>query len=88
MANPNPHEARVARKRKRKPRDLQAVAAKLWAALETAEELLGHEDDQMKLKAVHAVSQVAGSYARVYEVGELEARIAALEGVQEGREAA
>ena len=83
MANPSPHEARQAKKRKRKPGNLQAVAGKLWAALEAAEELLGEDDPHLRLKAVHAVSQVAGNYAKVYEVGELEARIQALEAVQE-----
>ena len=83
MPNPSPHEARQAKKRKRKPGNLQAVAVKLWAALEAAEELLAEEDPHLRLKAVHAVSQVAGSYAKVYEVGELEARLQALEGAQE-----
>ena len=85
MSNPNadPTKARLAKKRKHKPGNLQAVASKLWAALEAAEELLGEEDPYLRLKAVHAVSQVAGSYAKVYEVGELEARLQALEAVQE-----
>ena len=81
MSNPNadPTKARQAKKRKRKPGNLQAVAAKLWAALEAAEELLAEDDPHLRLKAVHAVSQVAVSYTKVYEVGELEARLQALE---------
>ena len=83
MSNPNadPTKARLAKKRKRKPGNMQAVAGKLWAALEAAEELLAEDDPHLRLKAVHALSQVAGSYAKVYEVGELEARTQALEAV-------
>ena len=79
MPNASPHVARMARKRKRKPGDLKAVAVTVWEALEVARELLGHEEAGLRLKAVHAVGQVAGAYARVYEVGELEARLAVLE---------
>ena len=37
------------------------------------------EDPQLVLRAVHAMSQVSSAYARIVEVGELEARLAALE---------
>ncbi len=79
MPNPNPHQARTARKRKSKPKDLKAVAAIVWDALETARALLENEDPQMQLKACHGVFQGAAAYAKVYEVGELEARLEALE---------
>lgn len=69
----------MARRQRRKPGDMQALAAKLWGALEAAERLLEHADPAIQLRAVHAISQAAGSYARVYEVGELEARLNALE---------
>ena len=85
MSNPNPSAARQAKKRKAHLQtgtlaDAQAV---LWRALVRAGELLENEDPALSLKAVHAVSQCAGSYAKVLEVGELEARLLALEGVGE-----
>lgn len=83
---PNPHaqplQARLARKAQGKPRNLQAVAEKLWRALETAEALLEESQPELRLKAVHAVTQAAAAYARVYETGELEARLEALEALR------
>lgn len=87
MANPNPHQGRLAQRRRRKPGNMQALAAKLWGALEVAERLLSHPEPATQLRAVHAISQAAGSYARLYEVGELEARLNALEQADEGGEA-
>lgn len=80
MANPNPSKARAARRQKAKVGTLKDVVGMLWEALETARGLLQDDDSHTRLKAIHALSQTASSYARVYEVGELEARIEALEG--------
>ena len=77
--NSNPNKARQARKRKSKPGDLKAVAAIVWDALETARDLLSSSDSTEQLRACHAVFQGASAYAKVYEVGELEARLEALE---------
>ena len=87
MPNPDPVEARQAKRRKRrgKPGTLEDARALLWRALTRAGELLEEEDPLLSLKAIHAVSQGAAAYARIVEVGELEARIAALEG-QPGEE--
>ena len=90
MANPNPDplKARQAKKAKRrgKPGSLSDAQAVLWQALRKAGELLEHEDPHLSLKAVHAVSQCAANYAKVLEVGELEARLQALEAeVEAGR---
>jgi hypothetical protein len=41
--------------------------------------LLDAEDPDQCLRAVHAVSQASGQYIKLLEVGELEARIQALE---------
>ena len=58
----------------------------LWQALTRAGELLevedpetGQPDNALALKAIHAISQGASAYAKIVEVGELEARIKALE---------
>lgn len=84
MANPNadPTKARQARRRKRRgqPGTLEDARALLWRALERAGDLLEEEDPLLSLKAIHAVSQGAAAYARIVEVGEIEARLAALEG--------
>ncbi len=84
MSNPNakPLQARLTRKANSKPKNLQDVAQKLWRALETAEALLEEDSPELRLKAVHAVTQSAAAYARVYEVGELEARLEALEALR------
>ena len=80
MANSNPHQGRLARKRRRKPGDLQAVQRLLWTALLEAESvLLDAEDSDQRLRAVHAVSQASGQYVKLLEVGEFEARLAELE---------
>lgn len=83
MSNPNadPTEARKAKRQKRrgKPGTLEDARALLWRALTRAGELLEEEDPVLSLKAVHAVSQGASAYARIVEVGEIEARLAALE---------
>ncbi|KEF34101.1 hypothetical protein RDMS_09030 [Deinococcus sp. RL] len=87
MANfdADPLKARIAQRRKRKAGSLKDVTGMLWEALETARELLREDDVQVKLKAIHALSQTASSYSRVYEVGELEARLEALEAAQEAQ---
>jgi len=80
VANPNPHAARIAKKRARKPGDLSQVLRMLWQALLEAEEVLLESDNaEWTLKAVHAISQSAGQYVKLLEVGELEARLAAVE---------
>lgn len=87
MPNPNPFQARIAKKRTRKPGKLLDLQRLLWRALLTAEEILdgaeGTADDPpawvTQLRAIHALSQAAGQYAKLLEIGELEARISALE---------
>ncbi|WP_135230675.1 hypothetical protein [Deinococcus fonticola] len=86
MANPNPVNARLGKKKASKPGNLKEVAGMLWEALETARELLSDDDTGTRLKAIHALSQTASSYARVYEVGELEARLEALEQAMQGQQ--
>jgi hypothetical protein len=80
MVDAQRFRARPPRKRARKPGDLAGLRRMLWQALIEAERvLLESDNDELSLKAVHAVSQAAGQYARLLEIGELEARVAALE---------
>jgi len=76
--NPNPTKARRSKKRG-KPGTLEDARALLWRALKRAGELLETEDPDLSLKAIHAISQGAGSYARLVTAGELEARLVELE---------
>jgi hypothetical protein len=94
MANPNanPTKARMAKKSNRKPGDLQALQRKLWGAILHAEEVLEDasqdKDRELTLKAIHALSQCCGQYAKLLEVGEIEARLGALEERLQGKVAA
>lgn len=98
MANSNPDSlrARRAKKRRRRPKpgtieDLQKV---LWNAVATLEERLLDTSDEEDAdvaelcKLTHALSQAAGTFLKAVEVGELEARLAALEAAQGTRRAA
>jgi len=88
MSNPNPLPARQAKKRRGKPGDLAALQRLVWAALLEADAVLQRTqgaNPELCLKAVHAVSQCAGQYTKLLEVGELEARITALEAGQKRR---
>jgi hypothetical protein len=88
MPNPNPHQARMAFRRKGKPGDMDVLLRVVWHALIEAVAVLDatHGDNpELCLRAVHAVSQCAGQYARLLEIGEHEARIACLEHWREER---
>lgn len=83
MANPNPHRARRAKREKRraKPGDVKDVQARVWEAVEAACAVL-HDpetDNALRLRAVHAVTQAAGSYTKIIEAAEFEARLEELE---------
>jgi hypothetical protein len=74
------HKARMGRKLRGKPGDLVQLQLILWYSLKRAQGILDvATDDETTLKAVHCISQVAGQYAKLLEIGELEARIAAME---------
>jgi len=78
MANNNPTKARRARAEQKRER-LQHILEHVSMALDRSNELLAHEDPNTALRAANAIFQGAVAYARVYEVGELESRLEALE---------
>jgi hypothetical protein len=82
MANKNPHQGRQKIIKQSKPPSVQDAALIVWEALRTAQEILKEEDPVMQLKACHAVFQGAQAYSKLYEVGEIEARLQALENSQ------
>ena len=86
----NSHAARLVKRHKHKPGNLRDLLQVLWQALLEAQAVLeaaGEAEAELKLKAVHAISQCGGQYAKLLEVGELEARLAAVEQAQRGHAA-
>lgn len=88
MPNRNPWQGRLSKKRRRKAGDLEQLQKVLWSAIMSAEATLyGAVDAELVLKAVHAIAQASSQYAKLLEVGELEARLSALEERLERRSA-
>ncbi|MEO1571656.1 MAG: hypothetical protein AAFU51_10340 [Bacteroidota bacterium] len=86
MANPNPDAARARRgkaaKRRQRAEDsgtLDDLRTVLWSAIERVEKLTESEDAAQVLKATHALVQASGTYVKVVEAAELEARLDAVE---------
>ena len=85
-----PHLARQARKRSRRPKPgtVKQLSAVLWQAITHLEEHLNKTasaetvDTAELCKLTHALSQSASTYLKAVEVGELEARLEALEKAQ------
>lgn len=87
MANPNPTKARTANKRKAQAKlgDVESLRGILWRVLDridgaTASDTPNQPIDADTLAAIRLLPQVAGVYLKSVEVGELESRLAALEG--------
>jgi hypothetical protein len=79
MANLNPVAGRLARRSKRSSGDVRQLQAKLWKCIGEAELVMIGGDSTEKLKAAHCLSQVAMTYLKTVEIGELEARLEELE---------
>jgi hypothetical protein len=75
-----PRHVKAARKRLKKPGDLHELRRKLWQAILEAERvMLTTDQDEMVLKAVHALSQAAAHYAKLVEAGDVETRLHTVE---------
>ena len=74
----DPLNARMAKTERRRVA-LSAMLQRLAKGADVAEELLEHETPEIRLRAIHALTQCATTYAKVYEVGELEYRFELLE---------
>ena len=88
MPNPNPYQARQAkRKGQRKAGTVDDLKAHLWAAIDKLSAALDTDSPEVAdlTRLTHALSQAATSYLRVIEVGELEARLEKLEQASERR---
>jgi hypothetical protein len=74
------HIARMAKRRKRQPANLDGAKAVLWDTLMQAKSVLDAAvEPELKLRACHCVSQIVGQFTKIYEVSELERRVALLE---------
>ena len=51
----------------------------MWCAVETAADTLAHGDASVRLRAVHALTQAAGAYAKLLETCEFEGRLQKVE---------
>ncbi len=79
-----PHVARAAKKRHarmRKTGTLADMRRELWRAILCAKDVLldPDTDPATTLKAVHAITSASTAYARLVEIGEIEARLEAVE---------
>lgn len=70
---------RKARRVRRAVMTPEAVLLRLGKAMDVADELLNHPDPALRLRAVHAITQTAGTWGRVLETAQLADRVAALE---------
>jgi hypothetical protein len=82
--NTKPHQARTAKRRHARLRKSGTIAdmqRELWRAVLCAKDVLldASGDPATTLKAVHAITSASTAYAKLVEVGELEARLAELE---------
>jgi hypothetical protein len=82
MANSASNNGKSPQKRRHQgPGDLEALRRKVWGAVLEAEGLLMRPRASMatKLRAIHALTQVALAYQRIVQGSELEERIRRLE---------
>lgn len=87
--DPTTYLARLAKRNRRATGDLAEAQKRLWRAVEMAEACMrdaaAEGDRAGVLKAVHATTQAVSAFARVVEVGELEARLEEIEGALRSR---
>ncbi len=83
MPDTRPYLARLAKRNRRSLGDLSAARRRTYAAMEYAEAVMrdaaAKGNHATVLRAVHATIQAGSAFAKLVEVGELEARLADLE---------
>jgi hypothetical protein len=79
MAHRNPWKARLARWKRLWPVPLAELQAQAFAVLQVAYEGVSTDDPEAQRKAVLCYFQALTSFTKLYESGELEARISTLE---------
>ena len=87
----NPHAHALAKRRGPNTGTLNDLLRTMWQAVHEAKAVLvsaaARKDEEVTLKAVHAVIQAGSAYAKLLETSELETRLAAVEQAQRGRAA-
>ena len=90
MPDTKPNKTRQAKRRRRirKMGTLTDARRKLWQAITSAEDVLldDQSDSQMVLKAAHAITSASTAYAKLVEIGEIEARLEAVERLLQQRQ--
>jgi hypothetical protein len=88
VANRNPYKARLSKALRNAPGDLEATRRRTWGILCLAyDEVATAEDADQRRKAMLAYTQIASVYVKLYEISELEPRLAALEAaMQSGKD--
>jgi hypothetical protein len=83
VANRNPVRARLGKKLRGRPGTLIELQRICWQSVKRAQYVLEEAKTQADtLRAVHAITHASTAYAKLLEIGELEARLAALEAAQ------
>jgi hypothetical protein len=78
--NPKTLPARLAKRRKAQdPGTVKRLKAALWLAISRLQEELEDKTRPLETRFIHALAQVAPAYLKAVEVGELEARLFAIE---------
>ena len=75
-----PHKARLEKKKRRRVRKIGTLTdarRKLWQAITSAEEVLldDQSDNLTVLKAVNSITSASTAYAKLIEVGEMQAQL-------------
>jgi hypothetical protein len=77
---PGKYRQRNGKKRPRKVGDIKALQRMFWQALLEAEYILmTAEDTETSLKAIHAIAQAGGGYAKLLEATDMDARLQKVE---------
>lgn len=87
MANSNPHQARAAKRQRtgKKAGSAEDLRTVVWEAIGAAVDLIRDPstNPDTRLRAVHAVTQATGSYLKIYEATEIDARLRTIEEARE-----
>ena len=85
MPNPNPIQARLAKRRYRKRGDIQEISRKCWNAVLHIEAVLEEEaakpepNIEILLRAAHLQAITTQAYAKLLDAGDFETRLKELE---------
>jgi hypothetical protein len=80
VPNPNPYKARLAKALRQKPGDIDSMLRRTWGVLCLAyDEIAEAPDGEARRKGMTVYAQLAGVYAKLYELYTIEADMTQLE---------